>query len=340
MSWGYEAATLQPCNLIPPLIDNEALMQNEQFVREYTALRDGAAIQLRPEHGVLALSDVDRSAFLQRMTTNNIEALRVGQSAVTVLTSPTARIVFVFTVVCWADDLWLLPAAGEAQALERHLAGKIFFMDKVKVRNLGGELGRLRVMGAQAEAVLAAAGIDLLGAVNGSWSDHTPIMAVKQQEYDLPGVELVGPASALAGLQDRLVAAGAVVCQNDAAYTARRVELMRPLSGAELTGDSNPLEVGLAWACSESKGCYTGQEIIARQITYDKVTRMLVTLRSEQMLSPGQTLTVDGREVGVVTSAAFSPALNAPLALAIVKRPHNQPGALLSAADQTVTVTK
>lgn len=316
------------------------MQTSEQFVREYTALRDGTAIQLRPEHGVLALSDIDRSAFLQRMTTNNIEALRVGQSAVTVLTSPTARIVFVFIVVCRADDLWLLPAAGEARALERHLAGKIFFMDKVKVRNLSGELGRLRVMGAQAEVALAAAGIDLLGAVNSSWSEQAPILAVKQQQYDLPGVELIGPASALADLQDRLVAAGAVVCQDDAAYTTRRVELMRPLPGAELTGDSNPLEAGLAWACSENKGCYTGQEIIARQITYDKVTRMLVTLRSEQMLSPGQVLTADGRDVGAVTSVAFSPTLNAPLALAIVKRPHNQPGALLATDDQTVTVTK
>ena len=66
---------------------------------EDTALRDGAAIQLRPDAGVLALGDADRVDFLQRMTTNHIQALRPGDACVTVLTSPTAKIVQVFTVI-------------------------------------------------------------------------------------------------------------------------------------------------------------------------------------------------------------------------------------------------
>ena len=68
-------------------------------LQEYTALRDAAALQLRPDAGVLALTDADRADFLQRMTTNNVAALRPGQACVTVLTSPTAKIVQVFTVV-------------------------------------------------------------------------------------------------------------------------------------------------------------------------------------------------------------------------------------------------
>ena len=86
-----------------------------------------------------------------------------------------------------------------------------------------------------------------------------------------------------------------------------------------------------AWACAENKGCYTGQEIIARQVTYDKVTRMLVGLRSDAPLAVGATLTADRRDVGAVTSVAWSPALAAHLALAIVKRPHNAVGTALLA---------
>ena len=97
----------------------------------------------------------------------------------------------------------------------------------------------------------------------------------------------------------------------------------RAAVGAELTGDYTPLEAGLAWAVSDNKGCYTGQEIIARQITYDKVTKTLVGLRSDVPLLVGENVTADGRSVGVVTSSGYSPALGRPLALAVVKRPFN-----------------
>lgn len=303
-----------------------------------TALRDGALIQLRPDAGVLVIADADRADFLHRMTTNNINALRPGQSAVTVLTSPTARIVFVFTVVCRADDLLVLPAPGETAAVERYLRGQIFFMDKVKVRNVSADYARLRLMGAEAGATLAAInGLDLAPAADGAWQAHDGLLAVKQMGYDVPGYELILPLAQQPALVDALTAAG-VAPLDDAAYHARRIELGRPLPGRELTGDYNPLEAGLAWACSDNKGCYTGQEIIARQITYDKVTKTLVGLRSAAVLTAGAELSVDGRTVGVVTSVAHSPTLDAPIALAIVKRPHNAVGSNLQIGDVVVTV--
>ncbi len=307
---------------------------------EYDAFVHGAALQARPDYGVLTLSDADRVDFLQRITTNDIARLPAGRSAVTVLTSPTARVLFVFTVLRAGDRLWLLPAAGQAAALERHLAGQIFFMDKVKVRNLSAEYGRLRLMGPQANVVLAAAGIPAEALDDEAWCEHDGVILARQQGYDIPGVEIVAPLSRLDALQTRLIAAGARLCADEATYTARRVELGRPLAGAELTADYNPLEAGLAWACAENKGCYTGQEIIARQITYDKTTKTLVSLRSTQQLTSGDILTADGREVGRVTSAAFSPALGASLALGIVKRPHNQPGAALDTNGQAVIVAE
>jgi folate-binding protein YgfZ len=312
----------------------------------YAALRSGAAVQPRPGYGVLALGDADRVDFLQRMTTNDVAALRPGESAVTVLTGPTARVQFVFTAVMREQEVWLLPAAGEAQALERNLRGQVFFMDRVQVR-ARGDLARLRVLGPRAaETVQRALGIDLAGAPEGAWQEAEGALALKQNAYDVPGIEVVLPSGEAEATQARLADAGARALDEGAAsvaaYSARRVELGRPLPGAELTGEVNPLEAGLAWACAEDKGCYTGQEIIARQITYDKVTRSLVGLRGEKPLAPGTPLTVQGRvdrqAVGVVTSAAYSPALNAPVALAIVKRPHNAPGVRLDAGGRAVEV--
>ncbi len=124
----------------------------------------------------------------------------------------------------------------------------------------------------------------------------------------------------------------------NAAYTARRVELGRPAPGHELTEDYNPLEAGLAWACSPNKGCYTGQEIIARQVTYDKVTKTLVGLLCGGEVAAGDDVLADGHAVGKVTSAAYSPALQQPVALAVVKRPHNQAGGILAIGDVTAQV--
>jgi len=312
---------------------------------EYTALREGAAVLPRAGAGVLVLTDADRADFLQRMTTNNVAALRPGQACVTVLTSPTAKIVQVFTVVARADDLLLLPGRGETAALARHLRGQIFFMDKVRVANRSAELARLRVAGPQALRILAALGFDLMQAGaglmqadnglvqagDGAVHEHEGVLAVVQHEYDLPGVELVLPAARLDAVAGALQQAGAAPLTGGNAYHARRVELGRPAPGAELTGEYTPLEAGLAWACAENKGCYTGQEIIARQVTYDKVTRMLVGLRSAAPLAVGAQLTADGRDVGAITSAAWSPALEAHLALAVVKRPHTAAGTVLLA---------
>lgn len=302
-------------------------------MNEYEVLTQGAAWLLRSNEPVLLLHGPDRADFLQRMTTNNISVLRPGQAAVTVLTGPTARVVQIFSVLCRAEDLLLLPAPGESAALERHLRGQIFFMDKVTVKRWEG-LARLRVGGPLAAQAVRALGLE---APDDGWAESDGVLALFQQRYDLPGVELLLPAARLDTVLATLRAAGATAVPADL-WRARRIELGRPAPGAELTGDFNPLEAGLAWACSENKGCYTGQEIIARQITYDKVTKLLVGLHSDSLLTPGTPLTAEGREVGVVTSAAHSPALDAPVALAIVKRPHNFPGAELRAGDVRAVV--
>lgn len=308
------------------------------FQQEYQALREGAALQLRADAGVLALTGVDRVDFLQRMTTNNIQALAVSQSCVTVLTSPTAKIVQVFTVLARQDDLLLLPARGETDSLARHLRGQIFFMDRVKVSDLSREYARLRLMGPQALTALAATGLDMHGAGDGEWRGRAGLLAVSQRQYDIPGYEILVEQEKRDDVVARLAAVNATVLDGQDAYKARRIELGRPQPGAELTGEYNPLEAGIAWACAENKGCYTGQEIIARQVTYDKVTRSLVGIVSDGSLSAGSVLSASDRDVGVVTSATYSPLLDAPIALAIVKRPHETIDSELHCRDKTVRV--
>jgi tRNA-modifying protein YgfZ len=290
--------------------------------REYTALVSGAAVQDRTDAGILVLTDADRVDFLQRMTTANVAALRPGQAALAVLTSPVARIEFVFTVLCRDEELWLLPAPGQADALASKLRSQIFFMDKVKVANASQSLRRLRVMGEKAATLLQTMGIPS-PATDDTLESAETVTVLRQERYEVPGYELIVAGENADDLRTRLLEAGAILSTDRETHENRRIELGRAAVGAELTGDYTPLEAGLAWAVSDNKGCYTGQEIIARQITYDKVTKTLVGLRSDVPLLVGENVTADGRSVGVVTSSGYSPALGRPLALAVVKRPFN-----------------
>jgi len=307
--------------------------------REYNALVSGAAVLDRTDAGVLILTDADRVDFLQRMTTADVAALSPGQAALAVLTSPVARIEFVFTILCREQELWLLPAPGQADPLVDKLRSQIFFMDKVKVANATPSLRRLRVMGAQAAAVLSSVGVQSPG-TDDTFVSADAVTVLRQERYEVPGYELIVPAEDADDLRARLLEAGAHLSTDRETYETRRIELGRPLVGAELTGEYTPLEAGLAWAVADNKGCYTGQEIIARQITYDKVTKTLVGLRSDAPLPVGADVTADGRSVGIVTSSGYSPALGGPLALAVVKRPFNTENTTLLVNNSSAIVSQ
>ena len=291
---------------------------------DYQALTSGAALQPRPNYGVLRLNERDRVDFLQRMTTNDIASLQPGQAALTILTSPMARIDAVFSVLCRQEDLLLLTSEGQADALRQQLQSQIFFMDKVTVSDEGADLGRLRLLGPAAGETLQAAGLPGPES-DDQFLEEDGMTVLRQERYDIPGFEVIGPVDIMGALQERLAGAGAVPLTSNDSYAARRIELGRPCPGKELKDAFTPLETGMAWVCAENKGCYTGQEIIARQLTYDKVTRSLVRLRSELPLPEGETVNVNDRSVGTVTSSAYSPSTG-PVALAVLKRPHNVEG--------------
>lgn len=322
---------------------SEVLMQTlisdrTDYMTEYNSFLNGAILRKRAENGLLVVTDGDRVDFLQRMTTNDIQALKPGASTVTVLTNPMARILFVFTVLCRDDDLLLLPATGQHATLEKYLRGQIFFIDQVKIDNRSDKIQRYRLIGLDSANLLAEIGYSVYNLADEAVFEKNNLLILKQQAYDLPGFEVIVPSEQAPDFAVSLNKAGVLTLTDEDAYLARRIELGRPSPGYELTDAFTPLEAGLAWTCAENKGCYTGQKIIARQITYDKVTKRLVGLRSDSLLTSGAVVIVDGRNVGTVTSAVHSPTLDAPIALAIVKRPHNEPGRIVEVDGNSVEV--
>ena len=281
---------------------------------EYEAGRHAVALLDRVEMAALRLSGATRVDFIQRQTTNDVKALRPGQATITVLTNPQARILDTLTVLARPDDFVILNGPPLRERLVRHLRGLIFFMDQVTVTDLNPETHQLELLGPQAPACLAAASgePDIADLARFQWREISlgdyPVTVVRLPGPGADAWRVLAPAAGWTAVWDRLVAAAAQPIGWEA-YDLLRVEAGLPAPGVEMTDAVTPLEAGLLAYISQSKGCYTGQEIIARQITYDKVTRHLRGLLLADAVPPGASLEADGRSIGTVSSSIHSPAL-------------------------------
>ncbi len=276
--------------------------------------------------GYLRVSGEDARDWLDRQTTNNVMRVSPEQCVRTVLTSPTGRILDVLTVLDEGEALGLITLPGYAARTLRYLGGRIFFMDKVSVADDSTQTKVLLCDGKDPSVLARAMGLASLPDVDRVVLAQVGDAAVRS--VGIPGmfgpaVLLVIPVEAWREVERRLDAAGIVPIDEDE-YEVLRVEAGIPAAGHELTEAYTPLEVGLGDLIAEGK-CYPGQEVIARQITYDKVVRRLVKLRLEAPVATGADVYVDGKRVGAVTSAVVSPR-QGPIALAVLRRPYFEAG--------------
>ena len=295
-----------------------------------------------PSGGYLRIGGEDRVTFLQRQTTNDLGLVQPGRAGLTVLTTPTARILDVLYVLPEAEALGVITLPGRGDSTRRYLQGRVFFMDKVTVADASVELAQIDLWGPEAPIILERLGIDPQlqpDRVAAGVFEGTSVQALVLEPTFGLGARLLLPAVGLAAIQAFFAQSGAAQL-SDEEYSVMRVEAGLPAAGAELTEDYTPLETGLAAAISSTKGCYTGQEVVARQLTYDKVTQHLCGLRLEDHAQPGERLwAADGSPAGKITSAVASPRFGE-IALAVVKRPHHQPGETLRVGETLETAVR
>ncbi len=297
-----------------------------------------ATFYRHPDAGMLLIAGEDRVDFLNRQTSNDVRRLAPNQAVMTVLTSPTARIEDVLWLVERAEGIGAMTLPGRGSRTYRALRGKIFFMDRVTVTDLSAETCQFDLGGGEADRILQALGwaAPQPGEVaHGDWGEGAVTVA-GGWSAGVGRFRLVAPAVAADALAEALAQAGAQPLTAEA-YEVRRVEAGQPGPQGELTEEYNPLEAGLEHAISHNKGCYTGQEVIARQVTYDKVTRRLVGLRLAQTAPAGARLLQDGKPAGELTSIVVSPRFG-PIGLGYVRRPYGEPGSALTAAAEGTEV--
>jgi folate-binding protein YgfZ len=297
------------------------------------AVRRGAGLFVLERRGVLAVGGSDRVRWSQGMLSADIAALEAqgpGAGCYALLLTAQGRVVADFHVMLRAEELWLETERGAIPEAMTRLE-KFVIADDVRLADRSGELAHLAIEGPEADGMLQA----LLG---------EPLPPHAWTEVDLGGATCTVAAYALAGgsgfqvftpsaawapARDRLLALGAsagLVEADAEALEILRIEAGVPWLGHDLDESVLPDEAGLEHAVSTTKGCYTGQEVVARMRSRGRVSHRLVGLRAGAGAPPpvGADVLVGGRRVGEVTSATLSPSAG-PIALAYLRVPHDAP---------------
>ena len=282
---------------------------------EFRAAEASAVVHDLSHTGRLKAVGADCLDLLNRLSTNKVDELGPSQGAPTILTNDRGRIVDLVHVVNLGDHVLLL-TSPETQEQVIAWLDKYTIMDDVEVEDHTKASAMLALLGPN--ALEALAGVSNLAAEDlaaiPDYGSTTAVIAgsktqiVHQPVGGLPGYALVTTAESASGVWEALLAAG-VPPMGAEAYDALRVARAVPTYGREMGEQYNPLEAGLIGSIDFTKGCYIGQEVIARLDSYQKVQKHLVTLKfgTAAQVCQGAEMVREGRVVGVVTSLSTLP---------------------------------
>lgn len=283
--------------------------------QEYQAAHEAAILVDRSDEGRIMLTEADRLAILHRISTNAVDALQSGEGCATVLITPIGRIIDRI-VLHNVDDNTTLARTGSGRGAQvaAYLRKNVFFRDRMKVADQSEGFAQFALYGPQSGAVIetllpGAGALALHHVAQGEFAGG-PLYVVA---LDPPGVHAFGvivPVEHGAALWDALLVQGeplGLVPSGLSVYDMLRIEAGLPDARGEITEDYIPLEVGLWSDVSFTKGCYTGQEIIARMESRGKLAKTLVGVTLPGPFDVGSPWTVDGRKQGTLTSTAALP---------------------------------
>lgn len=244
---------------------------------------------LTGQFGWVRLTGATRVDFLHRMSTKHLLGLKAGEARLTALTTPIGRMIDCVLAIGQPDALLLMTGAGNADKVARWLRKYVFFNDDVQVTVI---------------AVVGARGVFEV--------ELSPLGGFPWP----PGGWLMLDAGPLTD-----------AVEDGAAFEAYRISRGWPRYPNEIGEDYIPLEAGLRAAVSFTKGCYIGQEIIARMDSRGQMAKRLMRLRLNGPAAAGEALLAEGAAAGMLTSVAGADALG------FVRSAHTAPGTTLKTAE-------
>jgi folate-binding protein YgfZ len=303
----------------------------------YRYLRQSAGVIDLSARSRVCVTGADRQRFINGQVTNNVKDLKVGQGCYAALVTAKGKMESDLFIYCLPDELLLDFEPGLTHAVTARLE-KYVISDDVQIVEVSGLCGLLSVQGPRSAEVIQVLALQPPSA-NLNWTSVSCENAGETYCMNNPrgtaaGFDIFVPTAEHGAMRDRLVQAAAKVeggVSTGDALESVRIEAGMPRFGVDMDQANLAPEAGIeARAISYNKGCYIGQEVISRIRAFGQVAKSLRGLRLPDGLSQlparGEKLFRDGKEVGYLTSACRSPALQANIALGYVRREHNTSG--------------
>jgi folate-binding protein YgfZ len=315
------------------------------FEDEYRAARGSLVIFDTNWHAIINLSGPDRLRYLNAIVSNDVKNLKEGSGTLALLLNPQGRILAELEIYALKDRLLTLSHASLRQRTIETL-DKYIIMDDVTLEDVTDKLGTLAIEGPQAARTIEKAyGFDLDElpdlAIRSVHIDSMPCEMIRRSHFGYVGMEVVAPQKSLKQIWENLlelVRSRGGLPMGMKALEALRLEAGIPFYPADFNDTVIPHEAAVETThISFTKGCYTGQEIVERVRSRGQVNRRRVNLKFSTPEPPaaGIRLSVDGKELGLVTSSAFSPKAGTAIGMGYSRREHDTPGSILDVDDGT-----
>lgn len=282
-------------------------------LEEYRAATEAAALIDLSARELVRITGEDRLRFLQGMVTNDVERLPVGQALYAAMLTPKGAMVCDARLLRREGEL-LLDLEPGLGARARGFLGQYLVSEEAELFEASGELGLFSLLGPRA------------GEAWGQVAKKVEAVELPSLLPGVPGLDLLIPRASLAHLFQELLAVGVRPAGFDT-FEVLRVEAQVPRFGQDMDENTIPLEAGLERAISYQKGCYIGQEVIARVSFRGHLNRKLVLLelsfptgKGETEARPGSELFAGGKKVGWLTSVVRSPRTGSMLALGYLQK--------------------
>lgn len=308
---------------------------------EHRAVRQAVGIADLSHRGKLRVTGEDRVRWLQSVISNDILPLQPGQGGYSSLLTHKGKMLTYFRLYMQTEAVTLEDVGEIGETTFQDLRKFLLYGTKAKMENCAESWGLLLISGPKATHVVQSAfGVDVtdlqpVNFVTAQIGGHHALV-LRTEETGEVDIEVLLPADSLPDAWTSAMQAGAkfgIKAVGTHAREALRIEAGLPKAGPDLNEDIVPPEANLEGkAFSLSKGCYPGQEVVARMDTYGNVRRKLVGLVLKDSVVPphGAKLYSGDREVGWISSAVRSPQLNKAIAFGFPLRDFSKPGTELT----------
>lgn len=275
------------------------------------AIDNGVAIGDRSSWGLLKITGADRLRYLHNQSTNDFEKRKPGQGCDTVFVTSTARTLDLATAYVTEDSVLVLVSPHRQSQLMAWLERFIFPFDKVELTDISENTAIFSILGEQSLSLLSNLASETICLTNSA--DHhlvtiagVAVRVAQGSGLATPGYTLIMDLQAAGTVWSKLTTEGAVPF-GDRLWETLRIQQGRPTPDRELTEDYNPLEAGLWQTISFEKGCYIGQETIARLNTYNGVKQKLWGIKLDRAVEPQTPITLEDSKIGILTSYTDTP---------------------------------